>query len=280
MFLQTGLTAGAAALTGVRCGSGGEYAGWDLCIATWGFRYYSGPEVAAMLGELNADSIDLISSLDAFGRDGKRDPNFRPYHENPAAWQTLKQALQQHGVKPFQYDAGLNEDMDENRRKFEWAKAEGFKSLMCAPPYDALDGIDKLVEEYDLYASIHNHGPTDKLYGTIDQCVNALRGHHPNLGMCVDVGHFWRFGQDPVRALEALGDRVHYIHLKDQTEVGGKEQAIVGEGGMDIPAILRTLKKINYDGPLGLEYEKDPENPMPGVKKSLENIRQMCRELS
>jgi sugar phosphate isomerase/epimerase len=280
-FLQTSLAAGgAAAMPGLRCGGPtGDYAGWNLCIATWGLRYSSGPEVAKILKEVGAVYIDLVAPLDSIDSTGKRDNSIKAYHENPATWQPLKDALQDNGIKLFQYDGGLTEDMDDNRKKMEWAKAQGFKCIMCAPPYAALDGISRLVEEYDLYAGIHNHGPTDKLYKTTEQCWNAIKDQHPNLGMCADVGHFWRAGVDPVNALETFGDRVHNIHMKDQMEVGGKEQGIIGEGNMDIPALLRTLKKINYNGPMCIEYEMHPENPVPGLKASLANLREMCQAL-
>lgn len=278
-FLRTSAAAGGAcALGGIGCG-GGAYAGWDLCIATWGLRYSTGPDIVKTISGLGAVYIDLVSRTEEFGPGGRRDASIKAYHENPDTWKAIQDAMQEYGIKPFQYDSGLGKDLDADRRVMEWAKAQGFKSIMCAPPYESMDAISRLVEEFDLYAAIHNHGPDDPLYKTWQQCLDAVKDQHPNVGFCVDVGHFWRAGVDPMEALEALGPRVHNIHMKDQIEVGGKEQAIIGEGKMDIPAILRALKKIGYDGPMNVEYEMNPENPVPGLSKSLENLREMCRNL-
>ena len=114
-------------------------------------------------------------------------------------------------------------------------------------------------------------------FGKISQVAEAVKGRHPRIGACTDLGHFWRAGEDPVKALEILGDRVLAVHLKDQ--VSETEQAVVGEGKMDILAILKTLKKINYKGPLTLEYEANPENPLPGMAASLENIRKLYAKM-
>jgi len=54
---------------------------------------------------------------------------------------------------------------------------------------------------------------------------------------------------------------------------------VVGEGKLDIPAILKALVKVNYTGLMSLEYEDHPEDPVPYMQRSLENLRQMIADL-
>ncbi|HTN75805.1 MAG TPA: sugar phosphate isomerase/epimerase, partial [Pirellulaceae bacterium] len=58
-----------------------------------------------------------------------------------------------HGVN------GFNKDHEANRKKFEFAKKAGIKTLAADPTEDAFDSLDKLVAEYDIRIAIHNHGP-------------------------------------------------------------------------------------------------------------------------
>jgi sugar phosphate isomerase/epimerase len=42
---------------------------------------------------------------------------------------------------------------------------------------------------------------------------------------------------------------------------------------IDIPAIVKTLRKIKYSGVAGLEYEKDMKDPLAGIAESIGYFR-------
>jgi sugar phosphate isomerase/epimerase len=50
-------------------------------------------------------------------------------------------------------------------------------------------------------------------------------------------------------------------------------QVIVGKGAIDFPALFRALVKIGYSGHVGLEYEIDVDNPLPGMLQSFAYMR-------
>ena len=65
---------------------------------------------------------------------------------------------------------------------------------------------------------------------------------------------------EPLPALELLAPFVRSVHCKDarwsdQPGVTWGEEVPLGEGDVDIPAYLQTLKRIGYDGPLTIERE-------------------------
>jgi sugar phosphate isomerase/epimerase len=64
------------------------------------------------------------------------------------------------------------------------------------------------------------------------------------------------------------------LHAKDLKDLRVAEsQCIVGEGRIPIAAIFRQLQAIRYGGYVNLEYEIEPENPMPGMKQSFAYMR-------
>jgi sugar phosphate isomerase/epimerase len=64
------------------------------------------------------------------------------------------------------------------------------------------------------------------------------------------------------------------MHVKDLAEQGEKEsQVAVGRGLIDFPSLFRTLIDIGYQGQVGLEYEINPKNPLPGMIESMAYMR-------
>ncbi len=190
----------------------------------------------------------------------------------------MRAALDRHGVRIVAYGVqAFTADHDANRKIFQWAKHNGIETLSAAPEPGSFESLDRLVAEFGINLAIHNHGPGDKHYAKTAQLTAALEGRHPRIGSCADVGHFWRIREDPVRAIDTLGARVLAVHLKDQASVS--EQAVVGEGKLDIPGILRALKRIGYRGPLTLEYEGTPEDPVPAMRASLAHLARMLKEI-
>jgi sugar phosphate isomerase/epimerase len=56
-------------------------------------------------------------------------------------------------------------------------------------------------------------------------------------------------------------------------------QVPVGDGKLPIPQIFAQLVKIKYNGSVNLEYEIDPNNPLPGMKKSFTYMRGVLAKL-
>ena len=50
-------------------------------------------------------------------------------------------------------------------------------------------------------------------------------------------------------------------------------QATIGTGNLDLPKFMGALKKINFTGPLVIEYEGDIENPVPALKECVAALK-------
>ena len=199
-------------------------------------------------------------------------PGHHPADANDADMRALYEKhdveLVSRGVLSF------GKDPEEDRAHFEFAKRWGIKVLSANPTIESLPGLDKLVEEYDVKIAIHNHGPKSTYP---DQSVigPALEGRHPHIGLCVDTGHFLRAHADPLAILDEFADRVHSVHLKDMDP--DDNEYIVGDGPLDLTAVMNKLQGMRFQGPIAIEYEEDPENPVPALEIALERIAAACK---
>jgi sugar phosphate isomerase/epimerase len=160
------------------------------------------------------------------------------------------------------------------KKEFEYAKNAGFPLIYTDPEPAALDTIEKMAKEYDIRAVIHNHGPEDKRWPRPQDAYAAIKSRDKRLGLCIDVGHTTRTGTDPVKACRECRDRLYDMHVKDLLAATDKEsQTEVGRGVIDFPGLFKTLIEIGYQGQVGLEYEINAKNPLPGMIESMAYMR-------
>jgi sugar phosphate isomerase/epimerase len=160
------------------------------------------------------------------------------------------------------------------RHSFEYARAAGLPMMVCAPRHDNLPIVERLVKEFDIRIAIHNHGPEDKNFPTVQSVLDAVRPLDRRCGLCMDIGHTARTGVDVVKSIVEARERLFDMHVKDLESFTDKaSQCDVGDGIMPFPAIFKQLKKMNYQGCVNLEYEIDAANPMPGVQRSFSYLR-------
>lgn len=211
---------------------------------------------------------------------GVRYINFKSVHlpyDAPAAEIAL--ARQQLAAAGLELVGGgmitFEADTDDGVRKyFEYAKAAGMPLMVSTCKPATLPRIEKFVKEFDIKVAIHNHGPEDPDFPSPYDVLKAVKGMDPRIGLCIDWGHTTRTGTDVARAAADAGPRLLDIHAKDLRDLKVAEsQCIVGEGQMPVPEIFRQLEKIRYGGFVNLEYEIEPDDPMPGMKQSFAYMR-------
>ena len=166
-------------------------------------------------------------------------------------------------------------------RAFAYSKAAGFKMIIGVPTYDLLPYTNKKVQEYDIPVAIHNHGPDNPLFPTPQSAYERIASLDRRLGLCMDVGHTQRSGVDPSESAEKYFDRLLDIHIKDTSASTAQGQTVeIGRGVVDIPKLLRTLKRLGFKGTLALEYEKDAKDPMPGSAESIGYLKGVIAALA
>jgi len=185
------------------------------------------------------------------------------------------------GITPLSCGVvNLTDDEAEIRNAFEYARDAEIPTIVCKPTRRSLPKLDGMVKEFDIRLAIHNHGPEDKVWPSPYDVWEAIRPHDPRIGVCVDVGHTARCGVDPAEAIRKCASRLYDVHIKDLEAAEGRSRPVeVGRGVLDVHAMLRALLDIGFAHHVGLEYEKDLDDPLPGVAESLGYLRGMLARM-
>ena len=159
---------------------------------------------------------------------------------------------------------------EEVERAFHYASTAGFDTIIGVPNVDLLPLVEKKVKEKNIKLAIHNHGPDNPLYASPLDAYALIKDMDPRMGLCIDIGHVQRLGQDPVAVFKATAERVLDIHIKDVSASSKAGKTVeVGRGVIDIPAFLKTVVAHGYKGVLGFEHEKDADDPFAGLAESV-----------
>jgi sugar phosphate isomerase/epimerase len=164
------------------------------------------------------------------------------------------------------------------RRAFDNAQAVGLPTMICKPAHDAFPLIEKFVKQYNLRLAVHNHGPGDNGYPSPFDAWKAVEPYDKRIGLCIDVGHAYRAGADPVETIRKCQERLYDVHLKDSlAEIGATKDipVEVGRGRLDIKGILAALIEVNYSHIVAFEYEKHEEDPTVGLLESVQYVRKI-----
>ena len=162
----------------------------------------------------------------------------------------------------------------EVENTFAYAGHAGLEMIVGVPGHELLPLVNEKVRSTNIKLAIHNHGPGDKLYSSPADVFEKIKGLDKRIGLCIDIGHVTRIGQDPVAMLERYKDRLYDMHIKDVSKATEEDTPIeIGRGIIDIPKVIKTLKRINYKGNLAFEFERDGDDPLPGLAESVGYVR-------
>ncbi len=153
---------------------------------------------------------------------------------------------------------------------FEYAKMAGVKMIVGAPDYVLLPYVEKKIQSYNFKLAIHNHGPDNPLYPNATDIWNHIKDLDSRIGICIDIGHTTRDGQDPSSDIVKYKSRIYDVHIKDVDKAAKEGKTVeIGRGIIDIPKVVATLRKIKYTGSCSLEFEKDMNDPLAGITESI-----------
>jgi inosose dehydratase len=148
---------------------------------------------------------------------------------------------------------------------------------------DAIRRCADIAEGQGLRPAFHPHAGSyveyeDEIERLLDDC---------DVDLCLDTGHAAYAGIEPDRALVAYGPRLAHVHLKD-VRAGVVEQGLgfwaalaagvfcpLGEGAVDLPAVLAALGDIGYEGYATIEQDR-----VPGSGSPLDDLAASLRVLS
>lgn len=137
--------------------------------------------------------------------------------------------------------------------------------------------------------------PTEIAFDIVsaERAIAAVDGH-PAFGFNYDPSHLGYQGVDYVAFIERFKDRIFHVHMKDvawaQTPqlsgvFGGHltfgdarrfwDFRSLGRGNVDFEKIIRALNRINYQGPLSVEWEDSGMDREHGAKEACEFVKRL-----
>ncbi len=230
-------------------------------IASYTLRKYNITQLIDICKRLNIKDIAL--------------KNFHlPLDASDADIQATIAKLKEAGLNPYGAGVIYMKNEAEVKNAFRYAKAAGMKLIIGVPNHELLPLVEKYVKETDISLAIHNHGPGDNVYPTPATVYDKIEKLDKRIGLCIDIGHVVRLGMNPIEAIKKYGHRMYDMHLKDVDGIVAKSESIqIGRGVIDIPKLMKTLKEVNYQGVMSIEYEKDAENAENGLAESVGYVR-------
>jgi sugar phosphate isomerase/epimerase len=275
-FLKTSALAVGAGLLGSRAGAAAGFGGGiALGVQSYTFRNFDLEQALKRIQELGLKHGEFYS---------KHIPPASP----PDKIKDILKLCKEYDVTPVGFGVqGFTRDHDANKRIFDFGKVLGLNYLSADPSPDSFDSLDKLCEEYKIAIAIHPHGPSGKglhRWYSAEVILKAVKDHHKLIGSCLDTGHLIRAAQlgeklDPVQQVKAMGDRNFAMHLKDHDNKR-KTDVVFGspDGALDVAAVLKALQEVKFAGAISIEYEANPADPSPDMKKCVAYVREAAKK--
>jgi sugar phosphate isomerase/epimerase len=123
-----------------------------------------------------------------------------------------------------------------------------------------------LAEESDVLICLENHAnnnlETIEDYQRIFEAIES-----PNVGLCVDSGHFDAAGVDLDRVVDVLAEKINHIHVKEAVAKGVEEFVRFGQGITDNQRLIERLLARGYQGYISVELAlKDKSTLFPDLE--------------
>jgi sugar phosphate isomerase/epimerase len=228
-----------------------------LGMAGYTFRYFNIDDSIAMMQRVGITQTTL------------KDFHL-PYDSTPEKITGVMNKFKNAGINVYGLGVIYMKTNEEVDKMFAYAKNAGVDLIVGVPTYELLNYTEQKVKEYNIPIAIHNHGPEDKLYPSPKDVYDRIKNMDKRVGLCVDIGHAFRAGADPAKAILEYAPRVFDMHIKDVTAPEKDAKVIeVGRGAINFPALIKALNKINYTGKCSFEFEKDMKDPLPGIAESV-----------
>lgn len=231
--------------------------GDQLGLASYSLRSFSLDEVISTMTRLNMKHIALKSM-------------HMPLESSDEEIRGIAEKVRKSGLNLYGAGVIYMKTPSEVDNAFRYAKAAGISMIIGVPNHELLPQVNEIVKQTNIKLAIHNHGPGDELYPSPESIMMKIKGLDPRVGVCLDIGHAVRIGLDPGQEAKRCGDRLYDMHFKDVNVAAAEGGSIeMGRGVIDLPAFVKTLAKMKYTGVMGLEYEKDGNDPFLGLAESV-----------
>lgn len=186
----------------------------------------------------------------------------------------FKEKCASYGIEGYILGPIYMKSKEEVDRAFDYAARYGSEVFIGVPDYELIDYVIEKVRQTGIRVAIHTHGPDGAAFPSIYKIMELVKDPSLGVGCCLDMGHSVRSGEDIAKIVRKYHKWIYDIHIKDETAASKAGQTWeMGRGVIDFRPIVKALRKVGYKGVISLEFEKNGDNPHPGVAESIGYLR-------
>lgn len=238
---------------------------WKIGIQTYTFHKFPLMEALDMSQKLGLEYAESFF-FQELGK-GFVDTAYLNYDIDEATKTQLKAEFKKRNITPYSFGVAFYGSNEEWNQFFAFAHEMGIKTVTAEPTLEQLDYVEQLAIKYNIEVAIHNH-PNPSVYANPDVLEKTLEGRNRIIGVCADIGHWKRTGNEPVATLKRFEGKLKVVHLKDLSTT--LEDTTWGTGVLPVKEVLEELKRQNFDGLISIEYENFSDSQVEDIRKSLE----------
>ena len=111
----------------------------------------------------------------------------------------------------------------------------------------------------------------------------ARKLNRQNLGVTFNLCHCLRVGDEPKipQLLELARPYLFFVTVNGADHTGDWDRLIqpLGHGSFDVASVLRPLKRLGYEGPIGLQHYGIKGDARKNLQQSMDGWRKLCAEI-
>lgn len=242
------------------------------------------------------NGVDAVELLDCFFADKEEYVKVKKYLEDinmPIAAYSIGNDFVQCEKGVRQQIEYVKEGIDtavffgaKNLRIFSGSEKDGVSyETGLALIIECLKECAEYADEKGITMVLENHGLFAGKSSSIKSVIDSVNS--PALRANADTGNFFLVGENPTDAVRNLKDYISFVHFKDMARVEENEHfvaldglkyvgTVIGEGDVDLEAIVSILRDNGYEGFLSIEFEGVGE-PYAGALQSIRNTQAVMR---
>jgi len=280
---------------------------------------------------VNGDLPDVLECIANLGFDGTELPSeFFLSSETP--YDSIQKSFNKHGLPVISvYHTARLGALELFLRRYEIEKCVALLNLLQSfgigylivgdPPSGFMDSIDKLAESLEYLGGIAKNNGITLCYhphrGSIvespTQIDNLLKlTSQDHVSLCLDTGHIYWSGGEPIEVLRQFNNRIGYLHFKDvrkkpfniieklikivnsipvQIDIATKVKCLgfillenngpiiteIGKGDLDFTSITKELDRMGYAGWVTIELDTPTLNPEMALRRCLLHVSNQQR---
>ncbi|MDQ8180868.1 sugar phosphate isomerase/epimerase [Pelagicoccus sp. SDUM812005] len=243
----------------------------NLAVQSYCFREFKdNADVASKVRDIGLDKIEVCAVHANF--------------DDVASWKEDIKIYDDAGISIVSIGVQTFTGNPDQESYFECAAAAGAKHISAhfqvGTFNQAISQVKSWSDKYGIKVGIHCHG--GYMFGGQPDVLELLIGlGTPQIGLCMDTAWAMQIGPKdgkPIEWAQKYAGQLYGIHFKDFVfERNGQwKDTVVGDGNLDLKGLLAELERQQYSGVSILEYEADPENPVPALKECVEKMRSLA----